>query len=310
MAKTFEDVVALLNQDLDTKRVAYRQSPGTGQVPYLEGYDVIDSANEVFDFRWSFDLGEPKIERWQRPVTRWNNQTRTKEPIMDGSGNPVMEWVGLVYVTGKVSVTLGDEIHSHSDLGRSIIAGDSPESLDTAIAGAATDCLKRCFRQLGKQFGNSLYDKDYRQDVLGEGGQGNGGGGQRQGNSAPRAAQSNAPRPNGNGAASNNKPAGESKPEASKSTASAPTAVAEGFSEEQINGAKQVAIPTGVPMAGKTLGEAAGDMALGVHVVRWLSGEVENKGGKKFAPANKDDEAVQESAKILVWKLKQDGVKF
>ena len=29
-----------------------------------------------------------------------------------------------------------------------------------AIAGAVTDCLKRCFRQLGEQFGNSLYDKE------------------------------------------------------------------------------------------------------------------------------------------------------
>ena len=29
-----------------------------------------------------------------------------------------------------------------------------------AVAGAAADCLKRCFRQLGDQFGNSLYDKE------------------------------------------------------------------------------------------------------------------------------------------------------
>ena len=34
------------------------------------------------------------------------------------------------------------------------------QALDMAIAGAATDCLKRCFRQAGEQFGNSLYDKE------------------------------------------------------------------------------------------------------------------------------------------------------
>ena len=33
-------------------------------------------------------------------------------------------------------------------------------ALDTALSGAATDCLKRCFRQLGDQFGLSLYDKE------------------------------------------------------------------------------------------------------------------------------------------------------
>ncbi len=32
--------------------------------------------------------------------------------------------------------------------------------MDMAIAGAVTDCLQRCFRQLGEQFGNSLYDKE------------------------------------------------------------------------------------------------------------------------------------------------------
>lgn len=29
-----------------------------------------------------------------------------------------------------------------------------------ALAGCVTDCLKRCFRQLGEQFGLSLYDKE------------------------------------------------------------------------------------------------------------------------------------------------------
>jgi hypothetical protein len=48
----------------------------------------------------------------------------------------------------------------HADVGRCIFSGDTPEALDMAVAGAATDCLKRCFRQLGEQFGNSLYDKE------------------------------------------------------------------------------------------------------------------------------------------------------
>jgi hypothetical protein len=34
-----------------------------------------------------------------------------------------------------------------------------------ALAGSVTDCLKRCFRQLGDQFGLSLYDKEIAQNA-------------------------------------------------------------------------------------------------------------------------------------------------
>jgi recombination DNA repair RAD52 pathway protein len=43
-----------------------------------------------------------------------------------------------------------------------------------AIAGAVTDCLKRCFRQLGEQFGNSLYDKEVAKTAGLENGASNG----------------------------------------------------------------------------------------------------------------------------------------
>ena len=41
-----------------------------------------------------------------------------------------------------------------------ISAGGSPEALETAIKGAVSDALKRAMRHFGKQFGNSLYDKE------------------------------------------------------------------------------------------------------------------------------------------------------
>lgn len=56
-----------LRQPLDMSRVKRRQAPGMGSVPYLEGYDVIDRANSIFGFTWSFDLiGDPVIVRWQK----------------------------------------------------------------------------------------------------------------------------------------------------------------------------------------------------------------------------------------------------
>ncbi len=155
-----------LRQPLDMFRVKRRQAPGMGSVPYLEGYDVIDRANSIFGFTWSFDLiCEPVIVRWQKKVLIWNQQEKRKVPSLDANGNVLVEEVGLVYITGKVTVDLDGKLYCHADLGRCVFTGDTPEALDMALAGSATDCLKRCFRQMGEQFGNSLYDKEIAQNA-------------------------------------------------------------------------------------------------------------------------------------------------
>ena len=164
LSERFNRILWELRQPLDMSRVKRRQAPGLGSVPYLEGYDVIDRANAIFGFAWSFDLiSEPLIVRWHKKVLAWNQQERSKVPVTDANGNFQTEEVGLVYITGRVSVELDGKPYSHADLGRCIFSGDTPEALDMALAGSATDCLKRCFRQLGEQFGNSLYDKEIAQ---------------------------------------------------------------------------------------------------------------------------------------------------
>ncbi len=81
-----------LRQPLDMSRVKRRQAPGMGSVPYLEGYDVIERANAVFGFAWSFDLvGEPVIVRWQKKVLAWNQQEKRKAPVTDANGNPLCD---------------------------------------------------------------------------------------------------------------------------------------------------------------------------------------------------------------------------
>ena len=80
--------------------------------------------------------------------------------MLGEDGKPTTEIAGIVYITGRITVELDGKAYSHADAGRCIFSGDTPEALDMAIAGAVTDCLKRCFRQLGEQFGNSLYDKE------------------------------------------------------------------------------------------------------------------------------------------------------
>ncbi len=134
------------------------------KVRYVSTLHVIDRANAIFDFAWSFDLiGEPVVVRWQKKIMAWSQQERRKVPQVDANGNFQVEDVGIVYATGKVSIILNGQTYTHADLGRCVFSGDTPEALDMALAGSVTDCLKRCFRQLGNQFGNLLYDKEIAQ---------------------------------------------------------------------------------------------------------------------------------------------------
>ena len=156
-----DEVIWRLRQPLDMNRVKRRQAPGKGTVPYLEGFDMIEAANDLFGFRWSFDLlSDPQVMRWDKAVNFYDQQVRKKVPVLGEDGKPQTEIAGIVYLTGKVVIELEGKEYTHADVGRCIFTGDTPEALDMAIAGAATDCLKRCFRQLGEQFGLSLYDKD------------------------------------------------------------------------------------------------------------------------------------------------------
>jgi recombination DNA repair RAD52 pathway protein len=179
-----KEIIKLLSEPLDMQRVKRRQSSGEDSVPYLEGFDVIQTANEIFGYQWSFELvSEPKVMFWEQALTTWDRQKRERVPILDNqTGQQRTHRAGIVYLTGKVSLELDGRIYTHADVGRLAFTGDAPEALDTALSGAATDCLKRCFRQLGDQFGLSLYDKETAKTAgtfsnrknAGPGGNGNG----------------------------------------------------------------------------------------------------------------------------------------
>ncbi len=190
-----EQILWRLMQPLDMNRVKRRQSAGQGTVPYLEGYDVIEVANDLFTFHWSFDLlSEPQIMRWDRVITFYDQRAKKKVPVLGEDGKPTTEIAGVAYITGRIIVELDGKTYSHADAGRCIFNGDTPDALDMAIAGAVTDCLKRCFRQLGEQFGNSLYDKEIARTAGMENGNSNGHGSNGNGRSEKsngQAAQNN-----------------------------------------------------------------------------------------------------------------------
>lgn len=196
VASELERFFTELDAPLDMQRVKKRRSGG-GEVPYLPAHDVINRANDVFNYRWSFRLtGQPVIRQWNMAVTRYDQQKRERVPVLDKDGNPLTRLVGLVVTTGEITVEFPDgKTYTHGDVGRNIFYGDTPEELDMAVAGAASDNLKRCFRQMGEQFGNSLYDKDTARDAVRQAGRPQP---RRQPAPAPRqqqAAQAPAPNP-------------------------------------------------------------------------------------------------------------------
>jgi len=191
-----EQILWRLRQPLDMNRVKRRQAPGQGTVPYLEGYDVIEAANELFLFRWSFDLlSEPHIMRWDKVISFYDQRLKKRVPVLGEDGKPTTEIAGIAYITGRITIELDGKAYSHADAGRCIFTGDAPEALDMAIAGAVTDCLKRCFRQLGEQFGNSLYDKEVAKTAGLENGASNGHGSNGNGQSEKSTRQATSPNP-------------------------------------------------------------------------------------------------------------------
>ena len=133
------DVKLALAQPLDPHRVTVGRSGPLNGIKYLEGEDVIRTANRIFGYgEWGFELlSQPwVIEKSEQG----NNAT------------PYEVWAAH----GRLSVSGGG---SFADVGTCVRQGKGSGGLEMAIKGAVTDCVKRCLRNYGDQFGLILYDK-------------------------------------------------------------------------------------------------------------------------------------------------------
>jgi DNA recombination protein Rad52 len=126
-----KEQIELLNQPIDLKNVAERESGWGDKVPYVESWKAIDAANRIFGF------------------DGWNSETLEV--------NLVSEDIKCVSYIAKVRITVGNVIKEGygSGHGRKGGIGDKHES---AIKEAESDAQKRALRQFGYQFGLSLYD--------------------------------------------------------------------------------------------------------------------------------------------------------
>lgn len=126
-----EEVLRDLAKPLEDSRIQGRQVGNQGaSAPYLETFDVIETANRIFGpDGWSYRLlGSPMF--------------------VDGL-NGYMAEVEVEAMGVK-----------HSDIGTNMLRSEHATSHDMSIKGAVSSALKRALRGFGDQFGNSLYDKD------------------------------------------------------------------------------------------------------------------------------------------------------
>ena len=135
----------LLKYNLDGNRVKTRQQ-GNITLSYLEGYDIIDTANFIFGFgNWSYEV--KKLEQ----VSEESNSNQNR----------------VVGYRAVVTITVYDPRHTlfvvREDVGYGRgIARDYASAHEGAGKEAVTDALKRAFRTFGNQFGNALYDKSQK----------------------------------------------------------------------------------------------------------------------------------------------------
>ena len=132
----------ILNQELDSSRIKTRDK-GNISLSYIEGHDVIETANKVFGFgNWSYSIS--KLEQ----VSQEQNQNQNH----------------VICYKAIVQVLIHSENHtqelSREDVGFGTgVAKTLSDAHEGAAKEAVTDALKRAMRSFGNQFGNSLYDK-------------------------------------------------------------------------------------------------------------------------------------------------------
>lgn len=128
--------------ELDSARVKSR-TKGNVTLSYLEGHDVLETANRIFGYgNWSY-----KITSLSAVSQEQNSNQNT-----------------IVCYKATVEVTVYDLQHSkqisREDVGfGSGIAKTLSDAHEGGAKEAVTDAIKRTLRSFGNQFGNSLYNK-------------------------------------------------------------------------------------------------------------------------------------------------------
>ena len=137
-----ENQLKTLNEELNSSRIKIREK-GNIKLSYIEGFDVIETANLIFGFgNWSYNISK---------LDQVSQETNTNQNV-------------VICYKAIVKLSVYDENHlksiSRQDVGFGTgVAKTLADAHENAGKEAITDALKRSLRSFGNQFGNSLYDK-------------------------------------------------------------------------------------------------------------------------------------------------------
>lgn len=137
-----QEVLDLLAQPLDLALVRERARDDGSVFAYLEGQAIIDQANRIFGYGgWGAEIiGEARYQAAE---------------VVDQSSGELLA-LGMYTVAVRVTVT---GCLPRSDVGCGFVTERTLEAHANATKAAATDGIKRAFRQFGQQFGNSLNER-------------------------------------------------------------------------------------------------------------------------------------------------------
>ena len=137
-----DEQIKVLESELNSNRIKSREK-GNITLSYLEGFDIIETANNIFGFgNWSYNIS--KLEQ----VSQETNQNQ----------NTVVCYKAIVLV--KTYDTNHSKTIEREDVGFGTgIAKTLADAHEGGAKEAVTDAIKRTMRSFGNQFGNSLYDK-------------------------------------------------------------------------------------------------------------------------------------------------------
>ncbi len=136
----------VLAYEIESNRIKSRPK-GNITLSYLEGFDIIETANRIFGYG-NWDTNIVKLEQVSQEVN--SNQNN------------------IICYKAVINVVVHDLQHSkavnRTDVGFGTgIAKTLADAHEGAAKEAVTDAIKRTFRSFGNQFGNSLYNKSKNQ---------------------------------------------------------------------------------------------------------------------------------------------------
>ena len=131
-----------LQSELSSDRIKVRDKANI-KLSYLEGFDIIDTANNIFGYgNWAYTISS--LEQVSQEVNANQNvvicyKAIVKVDVYDIDHNTMISRQDVGFGTG--------------------VARNLADAHENSAKEAVTDALKRSLRSFGNQFGNSLYDK-------------------------------------------------------------------------------------------------------------------------------------------------------